>query len=147
MKRRVALLLSCVVLTTLSVSPEVVQATNQRGLPKSTADVFTPTTINRQAVGGPPTGVHPGAGVRSEIDGKRTRTSTTYGIGDLLQAVMYPGSVNFQDATGAWQPIDNTLVPTALTGFAYQNKANRYRAYLPADIAAQAVRVQIGSSF
>lgn len=67
-----------------------------------------------------------------EIPSLRTRTSDTYvgsnGVYTVHQSVAE--SINYQDATGAWQPISNTLIPArsdlAAAGFAYQNTANAY---------------------
>ena len=49
---------------------------------------------------------------------------------------MYPGSVNYQAAGGAWQPIDDTLVPGTGPGLAYQNKANAYALLLPSNLCS-----------
>jgi RHS repeat-associated protein len=49
--------------------------------------------------------------------------------------------VNYEDDGGAWQPIDNTLVPSKADGYAYANAANAYRASIPADFGRTPVRV------
>src|SRR5712691_9772616 len=78
----------------------------------------------------------------------RTRTSRTYAdAGRQLTTVIYSQSVNFRDAAGSWQAIDDSLVKTSLALYSYQNKANRYSVYLPSDIGSAPVRVQIGSSW
>ncbi len=78
----------------------------------------------------------------------RTRTSRTYaGSGRQLTTVIYGQSVNFRDAGGSWQTIDDSLVKTKLVPYSYQNKANRYTVYLPSDVGSAPVRVQIGSSW
>ncbi len=67
-----------------------------------------------------------------EVPELRTRTSATYvgqhGVYTVHQSFE---SINYQDASGAWQPISNTLIPAdpslASDGFAYQNTANEYK--------------------
>src|SRR5436190_8382442 len=51
----------------------------------------------------------------------RSKYSNTFpgDRGAALKAVMYTSPVNYQDATGAWQPIDNTLVPAKSPGYAF----------------------------
>lgn len=51
-----------------------------------------------------------------EIPSLRTRTSRTYdlGNGDYM-AEIYEGSINFRNASGKWQSIDDTLVPTTVS--------------------------------
>lgn len=46
----------------------------------------------------------------------------------------YQGPVNYQDASGDWEPIANTLVPTFEPGYSYRNQANSYVAELPQDL-------------
>jgi len=64
-----------------------------------------------------------------------------------LTTVIYSQSVNFRDAAGSWQAIDDSLVKTSLAPYSYQNNANRYSVYLPSDIGSAPVRVQIGSNW
>ena len=78
----------------------------------------------------------------------RTRNSRTFtGSGRELSTLVYPESVNYRDASGTWQVIDNSLVKTAPANYAYQNKANRYTIDLPADIGSQPIRIASGSSW
>ena len=78
----------------------------------------------------------------------RTRNSRTFSNGGRqLTTLVYPDSVNYRDASGAWQPIDNSLVKTGLAHYAYQNKANRYTVYLPADLASAPIRITFGASW
>src|SRR5438093_8226996 len=52
----------------------------------------------------------------------RTRTSRTFsGSGRSMTTLVYPQSVNYRDAAGAWQAIDDTLVKASTNGYAYQN--------------------------
>ncbi len=71
-----------------------------------------------------------------EVPGLRTRTSRTYLVNGEYQAVLYSGSVNYRDAAGAWQPIDNSLVPSTVAGYALQNKANQYTLLLPSTLSS-----------
>src|SRR5207249_3100944 len=83
-----------------------------------------------------------------EVAALRTQTSDTFAKTDgSYQTVAYPGSINFKDDSGAWQPIDDTLVPTKLPGYAYQNKANRYTMYLPTKLSDAPIRVASGSAW
>jgi RHS repeat-associated protein len=69
-----------------------------------------------------------------EIVGRRTATSRTYADDHgFLRTRVYPGPVNYRDAAGHWQPIDDTLVADASGGV--RNKANSYRDSLPADLS------------
>lgn len=73
----------------------------------------------------------------AELPELRTRTSRTFTADDgRRRARIYPFSVNFSSDGREWRPIDNTLVPSARAGFAYENKANRYRLGVPGDLNA-----------
>jgi RHS repeat-associated protein len=86
--------------------------------------------------------------VGSEVLSRRTQTSRTYtrSRGGLRTEVT-PGSQNYKDASGNWQSIDNTLVPTSASGYRYQNKANQYRLMLPADLSRAPVQLVRGSAW
>jgi RHS repeat-associated protein len=89
-----------------------------------------------------------GSSKTSEKLNLRTRNSRTFSSGGRqLTTLVYPESVNYRDASGAWQAIDNSLVKTSAKGYADQNKADRYTVYLPADIASQPIRISTGSSW
>ena len=78
----------------------------------------------------------------------RTRNSRTFSSGGRqLTTLVYADSVNYRDSSGAWQAIDDTLVKTGLAHYAYQNKANRYTVYLPADIGTAPIRIEFGASW
>jgi len=78
----------------------------------------------------------------------RTRNSRTFSSGGRqLTTLVYSDSVNYQDQSGTWQAIDDSLVKSGLAHYAYQNKANRYTVYLPADIASAPIRIALGSSW
>lgn len=80
---------------------------------------------------------------RTEIPSRRTRTSQTY-VTDTGQyeARVYPGSVNYQDASGAWQPIDNTLIPSSRAVYAATNRANRYAVFFPSALGQAPIRIE-----
>src|SRR4051812_26244691 len=64
-----------------------------------------------------------------ELPGKRTATSNTYLNTDgSYTAEVAPQPVNFRDASGAWQPIDTTLVAANDTAYAFQNAAGPFKA-------------------
>jgi hypothetical protein len=77
-----------------------------------------------------------------EIPSLRTRTSRTYAEDGHYVADLYPGSINYQDGSGYWQPIDNALVASSVSGFAVENKANRYHVRFPNDLGKGPVRVE-----
>lgn len=82
-----------------------------------------------------------------ELPALRTRTSHTYlGSDGTYQAQIFSGSINYQDANGKWQPIDNTLVPSSDKGVAYQNTANHYHLQLPPTLQAS-VRISAGDAW
>lgn len=79
----------------------------------------------------------------------RTATSRTFvGKDGTFEAHIYPVAVNYKDANGNWQPIDNTLVPGTDGGVAgYINGANRLHVELPHVLGTAPVRVSDGSSW
>src|SRR4051812_6264095 len=89
------------------------------------------------------------AGAR-EIPALRTRTSDTFadpgltgkGTGGNI-AVLSRGSINYKDANGTWQPIDNSLVAT--TG-GFRNKANAYSLKVPSSLADPVTIARGGNS-
>ena len=87
------------------------------------------------------------AQAQREIAALRSRTARVYDMGDgTMKQVLTTGSVNYQDAQGKWQPIDNTLVAATQGGYAYQNKANGYGLALPADLGANPVTITRGKT-
>jgi RHS repeat-associated protein len=79
------------------------------------------------------------AGAVEELPQLRTRESRSFRMPDgTVKARVYAGSVNFQDASGAWKPIDNALTAS---GGVLRNRANRYAAELPQTLGASAVKV------
>ncbi len=84
-----------------------------------------------------------------ELPARRTLSTRTFRDPDgTLRAEIYSGAINYIDAAGALQPIDNTLVATpsrsgrALpSGYAWQNAANRFTAAFPSRIEGAPVRI------
>jgi RHS repeat-associated protein len=78
----------------------------------------------------------------------RTPNSRTFtGSGRQLITDIYAQSVNYRDAGGAWQAVDNGLVKSNQPQYGYQNKANRYALSLPTDIGGAPIRIQVGSAW
>lgn len=97
---------------------------------------------------GPTSSPAPSVGSTSqEVVSLRTRTSRTYATPQGYQTVISLGSVNYQDASGAWKPIDDTLVASTTSGYAYQNKANAYALLLPPTLDAAPITVRRGNAF
>lgn len=91
-------------------------------------------------------GVQPGA---LELPGKRTATSTTYlNPNGSYTTVVSPTPVNYRDASGAWQTIDTSLVPSQTAGYAFQNAAGAFRALFKDGAGDGFVRFDVaGSSY
>ena len=80
---------------------------------------------------------HLTGGERQELASERTKTSRSYLTANGIEVDAFPGgSMNYKDASGKWEAIDNTLTPSTRKGYSYQNKANSYAAYLPATLAS-----------
>lgn len=78
----------------------------------------------------------------------RTRNSRTFtGSGRQLTTLVYSESVNYRDAGGSWQAIDDSLVKSSVNGYAYRNRANRYTVDVPSDIGGAPIRIASGSSW
>lgn len=98
--------------------------------------------------------VNPRAGVPTgpvEVPRLRTRTSTTAVNRNGVYTVhAYLHSINYQDASGAWQPIDNTIIAAkpevAAGGYAYQNAGNNYGVAFAASGGATLERVTYGDA-
>jgi RHS repeat-associated protein len=75
----------------------------------------------------------------AEVTSLRTRTSRTYLVDGGYEAVISGGSVNFQASTGAMEPINNSLVPSSVPGYAWQNQGNWYTLLLPKTLGAAPV--------
>jgi len=109
-----------------------------------------PATPATQAPGATavPLGGGPALAASSELPARRTASSRTYTLGHgLLQTVYAADAVNYRDAAGAWQPIDNTLTATSATpGSAAVNRANRYQVHVPTSLGAPVTVAAAGRS-
>jgi RHS repeat-associated protein len=54
--------------------------------------------------------------------------------------------INYRAGDSSWQPIDNTIVKSSVAGFAYENKANSYRALIPSDLSSP-LRYEMGKEW
>jgi len=73
----------------------------------------------------------------AEVVSRRTQYSRTYKtVSGAYATIMYPGSVNYKNASGAWRRIDDALVAGTGPGVAYQNKANAYSLLLPSNLCS-----------
>src|SRR5689334_18287793 len=75
-----------------------------------------------------------------------TQNARTTHEGGKNVTVVYGGTVNYRDAQGEWQPIDDTLVPSSASGYAFENKADGYTVRFPADLAAAPIQLSVGSA-
>ncbi|HVS07313.1 MAG TPA: DNRLRE domain-containing protein [Candidatus Dormibacteraeota bacterium] len=95
---------------------------------------------------GPAAGA-PSAGPGKEVVADRSRNSRTFVRGANFETLIYPASINYRDGKGKWQPIDNTLVPSSIGGFAYQNRANSYTAAFPKSLEDGSIRFAGAAGF
>jgi RHS repeat-associated protein len=80
-----------------------------------------------------------------EVVGRRTRTSRTWKTSDgRFFTRVYAAPVNYRDSTGNWHAIDDTLAPTSTAGYAFANRADRYRVRFPDELGARPVEVSDG---
>jgi len=83
-----------------------------------------------------------------ELPALRGATSRTFlAPSGSRRLVSSTGPVNYRDARGAWQPIDDTLMPDPSAPAGYVNTANSYTVRFPADIAAGPIRVAAGGKW
>jgi len=110
-------------------------------------DIFRPPAANTTPVGNHsgPDFDKSGAGA-TEVVSMRTRTSKTLITRGGYQLIAYPSSIHFQDSSGKWQEIDNTLIRTNTAGYSYQNRANAYTVYFPADIGRAPIDFALGNA-
>jgi hypothetical protein len=72
---------------------------------------------------------------------RRTRYSTTrYNADHSFTTSTSVHPVNYRMASGGWQPIDNTLVPSRTGGYAYQNGANSFQAQFESQLGDDYLR-------
>ena len=78
-----------------------------------------------------------------EITELRTANSLTFaGEDGLLEAEVYAEPINYQQAAGEYEPIDNSLIPSDRPGYAYENAANSYKIYFPEELSEKPVLVE-----
>lgn len=114
-----------IVLLLVSLSP--LQAFAIPILPPEASQGFVPT--------GPPARPQPKnvfpsvAASKVELNSRRTANSREFLNPDgTFSLEVTPRPENFKDKAGKWQPIDNQLVATTDKGFAYENRANSFKA-------------------
>ena len=74
-----------------------------------------------------------------------TADSRTFvGANGTRVAHVYPDAVNYRDSSGAWHPVDNTLVG-GVAGFV--NAANRFRVQLPSMLGMAPIEVTDGAQW
>lgn len=84
----------------------------------------------------------------TELAGLRTQDSRTFAEADGTRRLVASATpMNYRDASGAWQPIDDTLVADSATGFAWRNTADSYTAEFPADLADGPIRVSVAGQW
>lgn len=109
--------------------------------PNSTAGA-APAHPASSSVGDSP-GVIPAAS--QEIPALRTQTSDSYSVSGGYELISYSSPVNYKSAQGSWQPIDDSLVASNASGFAWQNKANSFSVLLPSNLGAGPVEFKDAS--
>jgi hypothetical protein len=83
-----------------------------------------------------------------ELTKLRTASSDTSLLPDgSRQTTIYTAPINYQNAAGSLVPIDDTLVASSKQGYAYENKADSYKLYLPGNLATAPVRIEAGDSW
>jgi hypothetical protein len=78
--------------------------------------------------------------------GAWTEHSRTHREGRKNVTVVYGDTVNYRDAHGGWQPIDDTLVASSTPGYAFENKADGYKLRIPGDLATSPVQLDLGQA-
>jgi len=109
-------------------------------------DIFVPPPANRTAHGSQPSGrFQLGNAPGTEVPSLRTRTSRTFATGNgNLVAKIASEPINYLDASGRWEPIDNALI--ARPG-GYRNKGADYSVLLPSRIESAPIRVVSGPAW
>ncbi len=89
-----------------------------------------------------------------EVVSARTRTSRTYKTASGYRTEVFEGPINYRDAHGAWQAIDNTLIPappggpfSPAAGYSYTNSRSDVSIHLPSDIGNNQVVLSAGSKW
>jgi RHS repeat-associated protein len=149
--------LRVVVLAVLVFVAQIAVTLPQAALPvaaaaeEGVAEVFEPAEVNTTVTGGLPTLAlgteHPDvitdfALPTTEIAASTASSRTFVDPDGGYTTELYPAPVNFLDADGLFQPIDNTLVAVDQPPFAYSNAAAGHELLLPATLPAGPVRLE-----
>jgi YD repeat-containing protein len=111
--------------------------------PKNSTFAWTPP----KSQAAPQVRVDPNAKRVAELPERRNANASVYRLSDgREQEVLSAYPVHYQDAHGAWQPIDTSVVPVHQNGFSVGNETNAYRSYFSSS-ADQLVRLEQGSAF
>lgn len=74
-------------------------------------------------------------------------TTTTREVDGSLTLTSYGYPVNYRDAAGDWQEIDDELVPAPGARFVAQNAANNYLVQIPEDASTTPVKFWVGTDW
>lgn len=84
----------------------------------------------------------------AEVTSLRTQYTRTYALGNGTdEQVVGSVPLNYRASDGSWQPVDDSFVADAASGFAWRNQADSYSAELPTSLAAGPVRVDVGGQW
>ena len=79
-----------------------------------------------------------------ELTDRRTRTSKTFRNPDgTLTTSLFTVPVHFRNERGAWQEIESQLVPADEEGYAFANRANRFRALFKPALGPEFLRIVV----
>jgi RHS repeat-associated protein len=89
-----------------------------------------------------------GMPARGEVVSLRNRTSRSFATSPgQFRVVYYSRPINFRTRGGAWKPINDRVVPSARAGYAFQNAANSYTAFFPADLGTNPILIKRASGW
>lgn len=86
----------------------------------------------------------------SELVQERTASSRTFDNHDgTFTTSLYSGPVHFREDQGQrqWHPISSALVPSGEPGYAYENEANRFRAFFKQQLGNDYLGLETGGGF
>jgi RHS repeat-associated protein len=129
--------------TTLKVSAAVIVALTliATSIALAYADDSPSTEPDEAVLSAPPTEPE-----GSELEGKRTATSQTFLLPDgSRETRVFESPINYRDADGQWQPIEEGLEPT--TGAGLTNGDNSFDLSLPERVGEGAVRLSEGDAW
>ena len=128
------------------------QAQTQKPAQAATPVKFVPGKINTTPVGVPidslprdtETSLAPGGKkVGEELTERRTATTKTMvGEHGVLETQFFSEPINFKDAKGVWQEIDNNLVASSAPGKTLRNAANEIAVSLPESVGQGSASVE-----